>query len=503
MKSTIFTLLAILAFALSASAQPPSPDTLWTKTYGGHASDAGNSVQQTMDGGYIIAGSTESYGAGSHDVYLIKTDEQGNRQWYRTFGGTVDDKGWSVQQTTDGGFIIVGYTESYGAGSFDVYLIKTDGQGNQQWYRTFGGTGTDRGYSVQQTADGGFIIVGYTNSYGAGSSDVYLIKTDGQGNQQWYQTFGGTSSDHGYSVQQTMDGSFIIVGHTSSYGVGSWDVYLIKTDGQGNQQWYRTFGGNFDDLGKGVQQTTDSGFIIVGYTNSYGAGALDVCLIKTDGQGNQQWYRTFGGVSNDCGSSVQQTTDGGFIIAGYTSSYGAGDYDVHLIKTDGQGNQQWYRTFGGNGSEAGCSVQKTINDGIIIVGNTSSHSAGVGFPNIFLICLESEITLLSLSLSPVNPPITIPATGGSFQFTGIVDNIGIGAAVFDTWFNVSVPGVTNPVNLLNKNNIPLSAGGNLTQTLTQFIPATAPVGTYIYRGFAGEYPTYVVDCDSFTFIKSP
>jgi hypothetical protein len=184
MKSFIF-LFIVLAVSSLTLAQPQAPDTLWTKTYGGNSGDYGNSVQQTTDGGFIIAGYTYSYGAGYSDVYLIKTDGLGNQQWYRTFGRQWDDYGYSVQQTTDGGFIIAGRTSSYGAANYDVYLIKTDGLGNQQWYRTFGGNNYDCGYSVQQTTDGGFIIAGSTGSYGAGSDDVYLIKTDGLGNQQW------------------------------------------------------------------------------------------------------------------------------------------------------------------------------------------------------------------------------------------------------------------------------------------------------------------------------
>jgi hypothetical protein len=375
--SLVIVLVIVLVSGLSLiSCVPTQSPTTWDKTFGGSSDDAGYSVQQTSDGGYIIAGWTDSYGAGGYDVYLIKTDSEGTKQWNQTSGGTGDDVGESVQQTSDGGYIIAGTTNSYGAGGYDVYLIKTDSGGTKQWDKTFGSASDDAGYSVQQTSDGGYIIAGWTNSCGACGSDAYLIKTDSGGSKQWDKTFGGTSNDTGYSVQQTSDGGYIIAGWTNSYGAGGSDVYLIKTDSEGTKQWDKTFGGSGFDYGYSVQQISDGGYIIAGVTNSYGAGSYDVYLIKTDSEGSKQWDKTFGGTSDDVGYSVRQTSDGGYIIAGWTNSYGAGGSDVYLIKTDSGGTKQWDKTFGGSGNDVGESVQQTSDGGYIIAGWTNSYGAG-------------------------------------------------------------------------------------------------------------------------------
>ena len=249
--------------------------------------------------------------------------------------GTEYDWGYSVQQTSDGGYIITGTTESFGNGNTDIYLLKTDGNGVEQWSKTFGGVSNDLGRSVKETTDGGYIITGITTSFGNGGDDVFLIKTDSNGNELWYKTFGGTNDGGGFSVQQTTEGGYIIAGSLSS---GDDDVYLIKTDDNGNKLWNNTFGGIDNDWGYSVHQTTDGGYIVTGGTSSFGNGNFDVYLIKTDDNGNKLWNRTFGGINNELGISVQQTNDGGYIITGRTESFGDGDDDVYLIKTDGNGN---------------------------------------------------------------------------------------------------------------------------------------------------------------------
>jgi len=391
-------------------------DEEWNKTFGGSNIDVGYCVQQTADGGYIISGYARSYGASGHNIWLIKTDYHGNELWNTTFGGSDDDEGETVQQTSDGGYIITGWTKSYGSGMKDLWLIKTDSTGIEQWNKLFGGANDDGGTFVQQTSDGGYIISGYTSSFGSGSVDGWLIKTDANGNQQWTKTLGGTSSDGTWCVQQTSEGGYILTGWTFSSGPGYvGNVWLVKTDGSGNQQWSKAYGGDDADRGYHVQQTTDGGYIITGYTASVGAGLDDMLLIKTDATGTEQWTKTFGGTGRDYGNCVDQTTDGGYIIAGYTLSFGAGGDDVWLVKTNSAGEKQWDETYGGTSSDVAYSVQQTTDTGYIVTGHTLSYGAGVH--DVWLIKVEGNGSLpLEVDAGgPYNGYI-----GESITFTGTV-----------------------------------------------------------------------------------
>jgi outer membrane protein assembly factor BamB len=353
-------------------------DVSWAYIFGGSKRDEAYTVRQTSDRGYILVGSTESLRTGKADVLLIKTDDHGKKQWIRTFGGTYNDGAYDVRQTSDGGYILIGNKDSQG--NDDVWLIKTNAQGVKQWERTFGGGKDDMGGSVWQTSDGGYILGGWTSSYGSGWMSAWVIKTDARGMKQWERVFSGSAGDMAYSAQQTSDGGYIVAGWTASYGAGQADGWLIKTDSQGRKQWERTFGGPNADSLTCLQQTPDGGYILGGLTKSYGAGKDDMWLIKTDPGGRKQWHRTFGGPDDDNVSSIQQTSDGGFILIGSTShrrdkeDEWSTTKDMKLIKTDSHGTKQWERTFGRpNIDDDGKSVLQTPDGQYIIAGSTESY----------------------------------------------------------------------------------------------------------------------------------
>ena len=373
----IYSTLLITSLFIQQILLAQAPDTVWTKTFGGSNSDQGYSVQQTFDGGYIITGRTKSFGSGQYDVWLIKTDSFGDTMWTRTFGGSNSDIGNSVLQTADSGYIITGGTISFGSGGDDLWLIKTDIEGDTLWTKTYGGSGTDVGNSVKQTNDSGYIVTGTT------SFNVWLLKTDSSGDTLWTKTY---TNGSGNSVQQTKDGGYIVTGYSDTAGFYNQEIWLAKTDAYGDTLWTKTFGGSISDIGNSVQQTSDGGYIITGHTTSFGTG--NFWLAKTDSSGNTLWTKTYGGSDDEWGNSVKQTIDGGYIIAGSISSFGFAD--IWLVKVNSSGDTLWTKTFGGNENDFGFSVQQTTDSGYTIIGHTNSF--GAGYWDIWLLKVAARIS---------------------------------------------------------------------------------------------------------------
>jgi hypothetical protein len=371
--SLLLSLLILIAILPEASAGPG--DVIWTRNYGGVGAEQAYFVQQTSDGGYIIAGSTSSYGTGLLDVYLVKTDADGYVEWSRTFGGTDYDWAECVRQTSDGGYIVVGLTMSYGAGFFDAYMIKTDADGEEEWTRTFGDILYDGAYSVEQTGDGGYVLTGFTVSYITGTSDVWLIRTDSNGDTLWTRTYGGELDEGGNSVLRTYRGDLAIAGYTSSFGAGYDDVYLIRTDSNGDTMFTRTYGeGDSSDAANCVAQAS-GGYILAGYTQRFGPPWQDAYLIRTDTYGQAQWIRNYGGWNDDCAESVIEGNYGGFVVAGWTTSFGAGSSDIWLLRIDADGDTLWTRTFGGPDRDFAYCIDRTSEGDYILAGWTENFGA--------------------------------------------------------------------------------------------------------------------------------
>jgi hypothetical protein len=377
--SVLLTTFCLLPAVLSAQA----PDTLWTKTYGDWHEDGGFSIDQTTDGGYIVTGSIFVIQKNDYDLWLLKTDSLGDTLWTKTYGGDEWDYGVSIQQTPDHGYIIAGQTESYGPGYTNIWLLKADSLGDTLWTKTYGGTGNQYTYSVKKTMDSGYIISGCTNSYGAGGLDAWLIKTDSLGDTLWTKVYGGYYHDVASSVIQTPDMGYAFTGLTQLM-----DLYIVKTDSLGSMQWAKCYAGINVEWGYDIQETPGSGYIIIGITSSLGAGAGDIWLLKTDSLGDTLWTKTYGGEDEDFGYAIDRTSDGGYILAGYTESIGAGARDVYVIKTDSLGGERWSLTCGGTADDEGRAIQQTPDQGYIIAGTTKSF--GAGGRDVYLICIAPD-----------------------------------------------------------------------------------------------------------------
>ncbi|HOL38872.1 MAG TPA: Ig-like domain-containing protein [Dictyoglomaceae bacterium] len=358
--------------------------TTWQKTYGGNNADQAKSIQQTTDGGYIVAGWTDSFGTGI-DAYILKLKSDGSLDWYKTYGGSNDDAAYSIQQTTDGGYIVAGYTNSFDTG-IDVYILKLKSDGSLDWYKTYGGSNDDAANSIQQTVDGGYIVAGCTYSFGD-VGNVYILKLKSDGTLDWYKTYGGSGHEWANSIQQTVDGGYIVAGWTDSLGAG-YDAYILKLKSDGSLDWYKTYGGSGDDFANSIQQVADGEYIVAGQTYPFGADKGDVYVLKLKSDGTLDWQKTYGGSNDDAGDSIQQVADGEYIVAGYTRSFGAGYYDVYVLKLKSDGSLDWYKTYGGSNYDAANSIQQTVDGGYIVAGCTWSFGAGLS--DVYVIKMDAN-----------------------------------------------------------------------------------------------------------------
>jgi hypothetical protein len=365
-------IFVFLVLAESNSAYGAEPREEWNRTYGGRYGDGAWCLQETSDGGYILVGNTATRGEGS-DLWLIRTDQSGDPIWSRILGGSGEDIGYFVKETGDGGFIITGSTKSFGMGEERLWLIKTDSNGSRIWDRTFGGfvsSSGDGGWSVDETRDGGYVVTGYTQSLGRGRKDLWLLKTDDLGDRIWDRTYGGREDDVGISVLQSRDSGYIVAGRTASFGKGGDDIWLVKTDSEGRESWNATFGGSKDDAGFQVVELMD-GYALVGRTES-GSDKDRIILIRTDLSGRKLWERAYRGGS---GTSLQMTDVGGFVIAGRIDSQDSGR-DALIIKTDSSGNEEWARVFGGGADDIGTFAVQNRDGDYIMAGITSTLGSG-------------------------------------------------------------------------------------------------------------------------------
>jgi len=390
-------------------------------TIGWLMDDKANTVIQTIDSGYVLSGYSNSFGAGGRDVLLMKTDKWGIPLWSKFYGGSSNDIGTACINTSDGGFLIGGYSNSFGAGFDDSYLIKTDASGNIEWSHSYGGNNTDRTNALIQASDGGYVLAGGTYSFGGGSNNVYLIKTDDLGNHIWSRAFGEAGFDEAYSICNASDSGYMVLGTTTSFGAGNEDIYVLKIAPNGDILWSMTYGGLLWDRGQSIQATSDGGYVIVGLTENFDLQAkmhfdLKCYILKINSEGGFEWSRSFGILqSENIPNKVIQTNDGGYCIIGYTGLF-VGNYFTYLVKLNDQGDLLWSKTLGIGLQNGGYDVEQTSDSGFIF----AAHTNGMGFGNseIHLIktdnsgesgCLSNYgLTLIKDTIPIIDTPISLP-----------------------------------------------------------------------------------------------
>jgi uncharacterized delta-60 repeat protein len=346
----------------------PRPTVSWGRTYGGtNGGCNANTIAPTLDGGYVVAGRIGSFGGpGKKDVWVLKLDGWGNVQWQKTYGGPKPDEATAIVLTPDGGYVVAGWTWSFGAGWGDVWVLKLDGRGNVQWQKTYGGPDEDRANAIALTSDGGYVVAGETGSFGAGEKDVWVLKLDGQGDVQWEKTYGGPNDDEANAIVPTSDGGYVVAGWTKSFGAGKEDVWVLKLDRRGNVQWQKTYGGPDEDRANAIALTSDGGYVVAGKTWSFGAGG-EVWVLKLDGQGNVQRKKTYGRTGDDEANAIALTSDGGYVVGGKTCSF---ECNAWVLKLDGQGDVQWQKTYGGTDNHFAQAIAPTSDGGYVVAGWT-------------------------------------------------------------------------------------------------------------------------------------
>jgi hypothetical protein len=412
MKTTILTVIFVLAQFITL-AQAPAID--WQKSIGGTAAEEASSIQQTTDGGYIVAGYTTSNNGnvtgnyGSSDYWVVKLAATGTIQWQKTLGGTLVDGAYCIQQTTDGGYIVAGYTNSNNVnvtgnnGNYDYWVVKLSAAGTIEWQKTLGGSQDEFAYSIQQTTDGGYIVAGYTNSNNGdvtgnhGGNDMWVVKLSGTGTIEWQKTLGGSFGESAYCIQQTRDGGYVVAGFATSNdgdvtGVqGVFDYWIVKLTATGSIDWQKTLGGSAVDIAFSIYQTTDGGYIVAGKTQSYdgdvtgyqGGTGNDSWIVKLSSTGAIQWQKTIGGTDDDYIKSIKQASDGSYIAGGYTLSNDGdvtgnhGSWDLWVVKLSGTGNILWQKTLGGTGPDGALSIQQTSDGGYVTAGSSNLANGDV------------------------------------------------------------------------------------------------------------------------------
>ncbi len=440
-RAGLFVLL-LTAFSGIAAQVPgtfivPLKEMKMRNVFGGTSYDGMSSIVRTSEGGYATAGYTQSNNGdvaanqGANDFWVIKYNNRGSMVWQKNFGGTADDTARSIIQTSDGGYVIAGDTASNNGnvsgnhGTIDMWIIKISSSGVLQWQKSLGGTGFEYAFSIVQSTDGGYAVAGRTESNNGdvsgnqGGNDFWVVKLSSTGTLQWQKTFGGTSGEIANSIITTADGGYAIAGTTQSNNgnvsgnQGANDFWVIKINSTGTLQWQKTFGGTGIDVANEIVQNADGSYTVTGETRSINGnvsgnhGGIDFWVINISSTGALQWQKTFGGTGNDAGRSIIQTTDGGYVVAGYTASNDGdvsgnhGSDDSWVIKLNSTGALQWQKALGGTNSDSAYSITQAANGSFVVTGGATSNDGDIvgpanGLTDAFILNLDANGNVIRL-----------------------------------------------------------------------------------------------------------
>jgi hypothetical protein len=469
-----FVIIVLFIFTNNIIAQPTIE---WQKCFGGSYNELASSIIKTYDGGYIISGTTYSVGGdvsgghvagnGNPDYWVVKLTDIGNLEWEIALGGTNSERAYSIIQTLDSSYIVVGNSDSYngdvtgyhggpGGGGGDVWIVKLTNSGLIDWQKCLGGTLPDVAYSIQPTIDGGFIIAGSSQSNDGdvtgnhNGSDYWIVKLTNDGIISWQKTFGGSNTDFAHSIQQTIDGGYIVAGYSDSNdgdvtgNNGSGDYWIVKLTFDGNISWQKSLGGSNGDFAQSIQQTVDGGYIVAGYSYSNDGdvssnnGGSDYWVVKLSNTGIIEWQRSLGGTIDDEAYSINQTLDLGFIVAGRAAfTNNQGGFDAWIVKLDSLGNIGWEKSFGGIALDEIRSLQLTSDGGYIVAAKSFSNNGDVsgnhGSSDYWIVKLSSEVGITTIDQqilfdvfpNPTTNQINIKADIKLIgEFYSIYDNVG-------------------------------------------------------------------------------
>ena len=387
--------------------------TTWARAYGKNKRESANSVAVTTDGGFVVAGWTQSFGKGNSDFWVIKLDAHGNIIWEKTYGKRGREKANCIIQTKDGGFIVAGETTSYPRYLINIWVLKLDQHGNIVWQKSYGGPGNEIPDSIIETADGGYLISGTIHRLNTGKfkhRDFLLIKIDKNGKLQWQKAYGGKGDEEGHAVVQTSDGGFAVVGRSTSFSKDWGDFWVLKTDKMGTPQWEMTYGGPYDDRPYGLIQTSDGGYLLTGHSQSFGERPRDTnaWLLKLDRQGNVLWQISYGNRKMNEAFRAVETRDGGYAVVGISDPDYMASPDLWIFKIDRAGNLKWSKTYGGDFWESGYSIKEAPDGGLVAVGY-SETAFKVHVKHVFAVKTDGNGNLTGCS-APVVHPLKVSAS---------------------------------------------------------------------------------------------